>query len=354
MAPVPRAWSHRESSRIRSPSRFVARRARTGGLAWALPALCIGCAGLPPLPAYPQPARAAAPLGLADDKPPDGALRPGDELVVESGSGEQRRQVRARVNATGELHVDSGRDVPVAGLSLDLAEERVTQVLRESDKLAEIDLLLANRPSQRVTALGALARPGPIEARPRMRIADVIAAAGGILMQADAGGMPALEVADLDRAAVVRNGTALPIDMRAALRAKPGHNVYVHPGDLIYIPFATFNTVSVLGQVNAPRMLPHHAGLRLTEALAAAGGLTTGGDKGDIRLVRGPVESPRVFQASLADIADGEENDAALAPGDVVFVQDHLFEDTAEVFDLAAPLSALLLLGVGIAILSSQ
>jgi polysaccharide export outer membrane protein len=293
-----------------------------------------------------------APLGLANDQPHDGALRPGDELIVESGTGEERRRVRGRVNATGELHVDSGNDVPVAGLSLDSAEERVTEILRRRDRFAEVDLQFANRPTQRVIALGALRRPGAINAVPRMRVADVIAAAGGVLLQSDAGGLPALEVADLDRAALLRNGTALPISLRYALHAKPGHNVYVHPGDLLYVPFATEHTVSVLGQVGAPRVLPHRSGLRLTEALAAAGGVTTDGDADDIRLVRGPVEALQVFQASLADIGDGDQNDATLAPGDVVFVDDHIFEDLDEVFGLAMPLSALMVLAVGLIVVT--
>jgi polysaccharide export outer membrane protein len=363
MAPVLGTRCHRDSIRLlasrrrlaaaRCGSRFASRLGGTPlcALVVSAAALCTACGGLPPLPPYPGGARPASPLGLADDRPADGSLRPGDELIVESGSGDQRRQVRGRVDSTGELHVDSNKDVPVAGLSLALAEARVAQELRRSDKFAEVDLMLANRAAQRVTVLGALARPGPIEAGPLMRVADVVAAAGGILIQEEAGGLPALEVGDLDRAALVRNGTALPIDMREALRARPGHNVYVHPGDLLYVPFATTNTVSVFGQVNTPRMLPHRSGMRLTEALAAAGGLTTGAAKGDIRLVRGSVEAPRAFQASLAGIADGEQNDAMLAPGDVVFVEDSFFEDAGEILALAAPLGALALLTATLVIL---
>jgi polysaccharide export outer membrane protein len=315
-------------------------------------ALCVACTSLPPLPPHPTGRPAFAPLGLANDLPPDGALRPGDELIVESGTGEQRRRVQGSVTATGELHVDSGNDVPVAGLSLDGAEERVTEILRRRDRFIEVDLQFANRPSQRVIALGALARPGAIVAVPRMRVADVVAAAGGILLQSEAGGLPALEVADLDRAALLRNGTALPISLRDALRAKPGHNVYVHPGDFLYVPFATEHTVSVLGQVGTPRVLPHRSGLRLTEALAAAGGVTTEGDADDIRLVRGPGHAPQVFQTSLADIGDGELNDAMLAPGDVVFVEDHVFEDLDEFIGLAMPLSALMVLAVGLIVVT--
>jgi polysaccharide export outer membrane protein len=298
-----------------------------------------GCAGLPQAPAFPSGASGPAALGLADDRPPDGSLRPEDEVLVETGTAEPRRQVRARVDARGQLHVDSGRDVPVAGLSVARAEAMVTQAVRRTDKHAEVSLQIERRPTDRITVLGAVVRPGFLEITPAMRVADLVAAAGGILQQAagDVGASP-VDIADLDRAALVRKGTALPINMRDALRAKPGHNVYVHPGDLLYVPFATDRRVSVLGQVNAVRVMAHHPGMRLTEALVLAGGLTPGADKGDIRVVRGPVEAPLVYQASLSDIAEGEQSDATLLPGDVVFVEDHWVEDLGEVFGLVSPI----------------
>lgn len=312
------------------------------------------CAGLPTLPARPAGAEARGALGLVADRPPEGVLRPGDELIVEIGIGEERRQIRARVDARGTLHVGSGRDVHVAGLSLEVAEERVTQAFREDDTLAEVTLLMAGRPGQNVTALGALGRPGSVGAQPGMRVADLIAAAGGVLFVEEAAGQPAIEVADLDGAALVRNGTALPISMRDALRAKPGHNVYVHPGDLLFVPFATENTVSVLGQVGAPRVLPHHSALRLTEALSAAGGVTPGGDKDDIRVVRGPLHAPAVHRTSLSAIADGDQHDSLLMPGDVVFVEDSFLEDAGEFFALLGPVAGLGMMVAGTYLLFSQ
>jgi polysaccharide export outer membrane protein len=171
-----------------------------------------------------------------------------------------------------------------------------------------------------------------------MRVVDMIAAAGGVLTLRAAGRIPPVPVADLEGGVLLREGKALPISLRDALRGEPRHNVYVYPGDQLYIPLATDRFVSVLGQVGAPGIFMHRRGMRLTEALSAAGGITRGGDKTDVRLVRGPLEKPTVYRSSLAAIADGEEHDVALAPGDVVFVQDHPMEDAGEVFGVLAPL----------------
>jgi hypothetical protein len=63
----------------------------------------------------------------------------------------------------------------------------------------------------------------------------------------------------------------------------------------------------------------------------------SGGDRDDIRVIRGTLEQPVVYQASLDDIVDGERPDAEVFRGDVLFVQDHPLEDFSEVLLLAAP-----------------
>jgi protein involved in polysaccharide export with SLBB domain len=77
--------------------------------------------------------------------------------------------------------------------------------------------------------------------------------------------------------------------------------------------------------------------LRLSQALALAGGVTVGADKSDIRVIRGTLASPRVYTASLADLVDGDTHDVALQPGDIIFVTDDIIEDIGEVVALVAP-----------------
>lgn len=139
----------------------------------------------------------------------------------------------------------------------------------------------------------------------------------------------------------------MPVSLEQALRGSPAHNIYLYPGDSLYVPFATGRNVSVLGQVRAPAVLPHHTGLRLTQALSEAGGVGEGGDKDDIRVVRGPVDHLSVYRASLSDIAKGKATDVALTAGDAVLVTDHAVEDVGEVVRLVAPMVV-----VGLAVLT--
>jgi polysaccharide export outer membrane protein len=268
------------------------------------------------------------------------------------------QSVGARVDSTlvvdgsGHVHVASACDVHVADLTLGEAELAVQKKLRERDRLAHVELRSTGSGGKPAGVLGAVSRPGLVVVAPGMRVSDVIAAVGGVLSvtsPATSTG-PAQPAADLDRAVLLRRGAVVPISLEAAIQAKTGHDVYVKDGDYLYVPFAEARQVVVLGQVNGPSLLTHHDGLRLTEALSSAGGVTVFGDKDDIRILRGAPEKPSVYQTSLDDIADGEQSDVLLLPGDAVFVQDHPIEDIGEAFSTLLPLTALGLAAVAFAL----
>lgn len=326
------------------------RSVRVSGLALCASLITTACGALPKAPAYP-PSQSRRITGLANDSPPEGNLRAGDLLVLRLNHGKYTRELINSVDGRGMLHVGAGSDVAVAGLSLQQAEQRVRQMVNRRDRFAQADLRFSERPTQRISVLGALARPGYLELVKGMRVTDLVAAAGGLLGVAQGDGSQISPIADLDDAALVRDGKALPIDLDAALRGAPKHNVYVHPGDQLYVPFATDQLVSVLGQVHIPGAFVHRKGMRLTEVLAAAGGIAVGGDKADIRVVRGSVEAPTAYEASLRAITEEKSHDVALAEGDVVFVADHAIENVGEVLEIVEPLVAIALSAMTVAAL---
>jgi polysaccharide export outer membrane protein len=175
-----------------------------------------------------------------------------------------------------------------------------------------------------------------------MRLADLIANAGGLSPMRDEGGQVLPSPADLASARLLRDGRVLPINFERALVGDAGHNVYVRRGDVVYIPFVESNGVAILGQVGGPGVIPYRFGLRLTHALALSGGLAPWGDGDDVRIVRGPPVSPTVYRASLDEIVEGETGDVSLVPGDVVFVQDEPLEDFSEILMVISPFVAVL------------
>jgi polysaccharide export outer membrane protein len=308
--------------------------------------LVSGCGGLPKAPVYPSkkdgfsgPKQIVRP-GLPNDPPPPLTLQPGDVLSIDLASEQPRTISGVVVDATGRVHLPMAGDIEVGGVGLTEAEARVQTALRKFDRFVQVTISMAEARGQRVTVLGAVVTQGSTQLAPGARVADVIASAGGPLTSAGAVEAP-VWIADVGGAIVTRAGKPLPIDVAKALRGDRLHNVYVHPGDHIYVPPALGTNISILGQVGSPRVFAHRAGLRLTQALAMAGGVTVGADKGDIRVIRGTLEAPRVYRASLADIVAGDSHDVLLQAGDIIFVTDDPIEDIGEVMALIAPIVSL-------------
>jgi polysaccharide biosynthesis/export protein len=322
--------------------------------------LCLGLSiglltacGFPRAPAYPRkedgfsgPQLVNRP-GIPNDAPVPLTLQPGDQLTIEMMSEQPRVLQGLVIDATGNVHVPLAGDIDVGGLGLSEAEAKLEAALRRFDRFVEVTVQLTDPRGQRATVLGAVTTQGPVMLLPGARVSDVIAGAGGPLVSTAENATP-VPLGDLHGAVVTRAGKALPISVAKALEGDPLHNVYVRPGDHIYVPPALGSNISVLGQVGGPRVFPYQAGLRLTQALAMSGGVTVGADKGDIRVIRGTLEKPRVYQASLSDVVDGDSHDVALQPGDIIFVTDHPIEDIGEVLGVISPA---LTLGVSTALL---
>ena len=210
--------------------------------------------------------------------------------------------------------------------------------MRQRDRFAEVALSLADTSVRRATVLGAVEHPGAFSLYPSTRLADLVAMSGGPRVERESSEL--VDLADVPAARIVRDGAALPVSIPRALAGDPLHNVRVRPGDLLFVPSARGTRVSVLGSVAQPRVIAHRPGLRLTEALAMAGGSADWADEGDVRIVRGPLSHPRVYRVPLKELWRGEARDVALAPGDIVFVTEHWFGSVTAVVQRLTPFLA--------------
>jgi polysaccharide export outer membrane protein len=301
----------------------------------------MGCAGLPPAPRHPMDDRSfAAPIlakkvGISEDRPPSLVLLPGDRVNIELVSSTTSNLPNLLVEASGTVHVPLAGDVSVSGLGLVAAEAKLRAALQRYDSLIQVTLTVAGMEGHKVTVVGAVKTPGVVPLQPAARLTDVIMQAGGTIVNLVQGQL--VSGSDLRTARLVRSGSQVPVDFEKAMAGDPMHNVYLRGGDQVYIPSERGLTISIMGQANGT-VVQWAPGMRLTQALALAGGVHVGGDKDDIRIIRGPIDSTRVYATSLRDMVDGESHDVELYPGDVVFVTDHWVEDFSEVTAMLAPL----------------
>jgi polysaccharide export outer membrane protein len=305
--------------------------------------LCVlsGCASLPPAPRHPLDDKAfAAPIlakriGLNEDRPPALTLMPGDRVNLEIASSSVTSLTNVLIEASGTVHVPLAGDVEVKSLSLGAAEAKLKAALQRYDSLVHVTVTVASLDGHKVTVVGAVKTPGVVPLQPAARLADVIMQAGGPIVNLVNGQM--VSGSDLRTARLVREGNLVPVDFEQAMAGAATHNVYMRAGDQVYIPSERGLTISVMGQTNGT-LVQWAPGVRLTEVLAIAGGVHVGGDKNDIRIVRGPIDATRVYQTSVRDVVDGHGHDVELYPGDVIWVTDHWIEDFGEFTGILAPL----------------
>jgi len=264
---------------------------------------------------------------------------PGDVILLRTFSAENTEYGGLVVDEQGTLHVPLGGDVAVGGLTLTEAEERVQTALRRLDTVVRVGLAIIEPKGHMGSVVGAVGEPGRYIVYPGMRLADLLASAGGprttIESTGDAG-----PIADLSGARLVRNGQAVDVSVRRALEGDPRHNVRVRAGDHLYVPMARENLVIVLGAVDSAGVFAHRRGLRLTEVLARSGGLDDRGDRTHINIVRGSLEAPQVYTASLRAISRGSSPDVYLAPGDIVYVTEEWTAHVGEVLARLGPMLA--------------
>jgi len=311
--------------------------------------LAAGCGGLPRAPATPSAdegfqAVDATPEGMDPEEPEAMTLVPGDVVTLRTISAETEEIEGLTVDARGVLHVPLAGDVEVGGLPLEEAERRIEQAMHEYDRTMRVSIILSDPRGHTASVIGAVGDQGRVSVVPGMRVADLLAAAGGA-HQSEEEGTSTL-TSDLHAARLVRDGEALPVSIALAVRGDPRHNVYVRPGDHLYVPPQLGRLVSVLGQVHSARVLPYQPGIRLSQALAMAGGITRDANGGDIRIVRGPSSNPTVYRAAIDHVVSGDHPDPVIAPGDIIYVGSSALADFRDVSNAIAPIISAGLTGV--------
>jgi len=317
--------------------------------------LLTGCHHFKAPPTYPHEDPALArvaetPHGLDGDPPVPLVLLPGDTVTVRATSNDSQEYEGLVVDSEGKVHVPIIGAVQVVGLAPQQAERTIEGMLQKIDRFVRVSVLVTAWGGHFATVIGAVAEEGAQILTPGMRVAELVAAAGGPLRTTEQSEINF--VADLDGARLIRDNKPVDVSLRLALTGDPRHNVFVHAGDQLFVPAGLGNRVAVLGTDARPgAMLNFRPGMRLTEALASGGGLNLASDEEDIRIIRGSLKKPIVYQYDLLAMVNGEGGDIELAPGDVVFVTKHWAATMGDVLNRLTPLINLGLTGVTTAFL---
>lgn len=208
----------------------------------------------------------------------------------------------------------------VAGRVASDVEAELTKRLADGFlKTPRVSIEIQQYLSQRIFVIGEVRMPGPIPLTGTMTLLEALSRAGSLTEQA--GGEIVVLRPEPDQPA---GGPLAPgqsgatelgrTNVQELRSGKLVTNLALRDGDTIFIPRA--EPFFILGQVRSPGAYTAQSGLTILRAISMAGGTTSLGSTGKIRVVRIVDGVKKEFKAKLDDV---------LKPGDTVFVGTRLF-----------------------------
>ena len=241
----------------------------------------------------------------------DYRLGPGDVVVIEvAGEPDLKRKVKVMEQGTIRLpYID--HDLKVAGLSepqvTDLLRREFTSILKEP----QVTIFIEEYHARMASIAGAVNKPMQVPLVRELRLYDLISQAGGFTEKAG-------NVVQLIHTSEENSYEA--IDIRELVR-RPELNRVLKDGDFVNVPEA--GVIYVSGNVNKPGAYPLKEEVRLSQAIAIAGGLAQDSKKREIHLVRAAENGQPGTREQIVDLLEIEKNparDIVLKPYDVVMV----------------------------------
>jgi len=259
---------------------------------------------------------------------PDYMIMPGDSLSMAIANREDLSRPGMIVMADGAISVAPVGRIKIGGLTLAQASEKLSRCYRKYIRDCEIILepLIVKQASVIVTgavgggaSIGGAGATGSTTGIPivagKTRLSDVIAMAGGLRSTENQDSL-----ADLKHAVIIRNSKVLPVDFELLLKSNDQlHNIPLLDGDYIDIPSLNNTRICVLGEVGHPNSVIYQPGMTLLELLAKSGGLKETNSR-HIKIIRGGLINPTVYNINIRDMQLGRILDFPVQPKDIVFV----------------------------------
>lgn len=252
-------------------------------------------------------------------EPEKGPYRLGIGDVIEvSIYGHEGTARQVPIDPKGRISYMLVGSIKAVGKTIPELREEIQKAVDEEYNFGIVNVVPKKFGSQQYTILGQVNSPGTYPLKGNSTIVSSICAADGL--RSGYFRNSTIDLYDLEHAALIRDGRALPVDFKALVYGGDSSlNVELQDGDIIHIPSALQEKVYVLGEVNFPRSLGFYGSISLLQALAEVRGVAeSAGDK--VVLVRGSLSKPKAYTIDYRKILAGETRDIMLRPDDIVYV----------------------------------
>ncbi len=251
-----------------------------------------------------------------------GAVCADDYMIGESDTlfisvwGNDELSLSVRVRPDGKITIPALGEVIAAGVTPGELQGIITDDLKKLVKNPIVTVIVQEINNNKVYIFGGGVDPGvfPLDGRTTLlQLLCMIEAANN---------------ADLQRAYVLRQGKKVKEDFYGIfIKGKTEEDILLEANDVIFIPAFEDRNIYVMGAVNAPTAILYREGLKIMEAILAAGGFTDFASKNDTVIFRRDGEKEISIQAKLKDlIKDGDlKQNVMLKPGDYIVVEEGMF-----------------------------
>ncbi|MDI6743290.1 MAG: polysaccharide biosynthesis/export family protein [Smithella sp.] len=218
----------------------------------------------------------------------------------------------SRVDGNGNIQMPYLGTVHVGGMTLIQAQQKILDVAKKYINDPWVVVEIGEHKSHPLYLLGQFRNSGTYYMDRPLNLLQGIAMGNGYDINAD-----------ITSARLIRHNKTAPVDINALLtQGDQRHNVWLKPGDTIYIPDNKSRMVFVFGAVKkgGPVVIPP-GGLTLPQAIAAAELRDTGHDFRYIRIIRSiSATQGELMVVDFDRILRGEAMPLLLQQGDIVYV----------------------------------
>ena len=224
-----------------------------------------------------------------------------------------------RIAPDGTISYLQAQNIKVAGLTFDEARLAIEKGLSAHFRSPRVIITPQEVGSKRFTILGKVINRGIVTLERPITLVEAIANAGGLetgLFERNT-----VELADLDRSFISRNGQRLPVNFRRLLHeGEMSQNIEIEPNDFIYIASTISNDYYVLGAVVSPGVQGLTPDATVVAAISRRNGLADTAWTERVLVIRGSFDKPQTFVIHLKDVLAAKEKDFKLEPKDIVYV----------------------------------
>ncbi|MCX6878504.1 MAG: polysaccharide export protein [Verrucomicrobia bacterium] len=239
-----------------------------------------------------------------------------------------------RIAPDGTVSYLQAQNIKVSGLTIDEARLAIEKGLAPHFRSPRVIITPQEVASKRFTILGKVVNRGVVTLERPITLVEAIANAGGLetgLFEANT-----IELADLERSFVSRNGRRLAVDFRRLLHeGDMSFNIEIEPNDYIYIASNISNDYYVLGAVASPGVQGLTPDASVVAAITRRSGFTERAWTDRVLVIRGSFTAPQTHVVNVKKVLAAKEKDFKLEPKDIVYIADRPWTVAEDILQVA-------------------